>query len=402
MSVEMTRREGNNLMINLYNASEESLELFSTTKIPMELDPMADVAGNPTCLFSYYSVGSLGHRSDILFDAPGVEPGKPDFIITRGNYQISTDGITNSYYTYKNDGSLKNTLFVYADGTLAMGDIKGFEPQQLFVSKDQYGYVYNFVNLYSAKTETQIDADYYYDDDSDSELLAANVARTPEGDTYKYVFELRYPIVDDDENDLLRFMYINRDGSYDHIEYVNMGKGVAYAQSYLSTEALAPHAYSTSAVPAFMMLVKRGLEGEGALIEELMVAEATTEENPEGKVLLEIGPDNRGILSSIVPEFASEDTAGKLFVYYYESESAMFYLDIYHLPLDEVGAVDNIGSDYPQLAVDGTTLTAEGMIHIYNLEGKLVASGLNSVEFASLESGVYVVTAGGKSCKIMK
>ncbi|MDE6338747.1 MAG: hypothetical protein K2K97_03035 [Muribaculaceae bacterium] len=402
MSEEMTQREGNSLIINLYKASENGLDVFSTTEIPVVLDPMKDSEGNPTCLFSYYSVGNLGHRDDILFDAPGVEPNKPDFIITRGNYQTSTDGITNSYFTYKNDGSLKNTLFVYAAATKAMGDIEGFEPQQMFVSQDAYGYIYNFVDLYSGKVAAKIDANYYYDDDSDSELLTVNMDRTPVGDTYRYVFELRYPLVDDNENDILRFMYINRDGTYDHTEYVNMGKGVAYAQSYISTEALAAHAYSTSNTPAFMMLVKRGVEESEAMIEELMVAEAISEENPDGKTLLQVGPDDKGGLASIVPEFAQGNQPSRLLVYYYNSENSKYSLDIYRLPFNEDSGVENIGEDKPQISIDGSCIISNGEIKVFTLDGKLVACGLNSVEFSSLSSRLYIVTAGGKSYKVIK
>lgn len=401
MSEEMTQREGNRLIINLYKATEEGLTLFSTTNIPVVLDPMKDSAGNPTCLFSYFSVGNLDYRDDILFNAPGTDPEKPDFIVTRGNYQTTTDGIIDSYFTYKNDGSLKNTIFLYADGTRAMGDLEGFEPQQMFVSKDAYGYIYNFVDLYSATNVAQIDADYYYDDDSDSELLTTNVARTPEGDSYKYVFELRYPLVDDNENDILRFMYINRDATYDHTENVNLGKNVIYAQSYLSTEALAPHAYSVSDTPAFMMLVKRGIEGQ-ALVEELTVAEAVTDENPEGVTLLQVGPNESGNLATIVPEFAQGDRASGLFVYYYDNETSKYTLDIYQLPLNDPSGVESVGEETPEISIEGSALVANGEIKVYTLDGKLVASGTDSVEFASLESGIYVINAGGKTYKIMK
>lgn len=398
---DMTQREGNSLIINLYNATETELKLFSATEIPVTLDPMKDENGNATCLFSYYSIGNLRYTDDILFDAPGVESGKPDFIVTRGNYQISTDDIINSYFTYKNDGSLKNTIFLYSDGTRAMGEIEGFEPQQMFVSLNAYGYAYNFVDLYSAKQLTQIDANYYYDDDSDSELLTSNVDRTPSGDSYLYVFELRYPLVDDYDNDILRFMYINRDGTYNHTENVNMGKGVAYAQSYLSTEALAPHAYSESDTPTFMMLVKRGLE-DGRNIEELMVAEAQSEENPDGKTLLQLGPGEYGDLASIVPEFARNNEPGRLLIYYLNYDTNKYTLEIYGLPLGDQSGVDEIGVNKPEIAVEGTAITADGEIKVFSLDGSLVASGIDSVEFASLESGVYVITANGKSFKIAK
>lgn len=402
-SEDMTQREGNSLVINLYKANEEGLELFSTTKIPAVLDTMPDADGNPTSLFSFYSVGGLNYANDILFDAPGASIEKPDFVITRGNYQVSTDDITNSYFTYNNDGTLKNTLFLYADGTIALGDIPGCEPQQMFVSVDAYGYVYNFVDLYSAKTVAQVDANYYTDDDAEAELLSTNVARTPAGDSYEYVFEMRYPMVDDNENDLMRFMYINADGTYDHTEYVNMGHGVVYAQSYLSTDALAPHAYSTSATPAYMLLVKRGIDSSEGSIEQLMVAEATTDENPEGKVLLQLGPDNGRVLASIVPDFGSDVADGRLFVYYYDFDTSKYTLDIYGLPLDKPSTgIESVNGDDAQLKVDGTSILAKGDIKVYGVDGRLVASGHDSVEFASLPAGVYIICADGKSFKVKK
>lgn len=392
---DMTMREGNSLIIDMYYATEEKIEKYSSTEIEMQLDPMPDASGNPTALFSYYSVGSLRYTGDFLFDAPGVTGDKPDFLITKGNYQISKDGTTNSYYVYKNNGKISHTLFTYADGTREMGDLPGCEPQQLFVSSDSYGYVFNFVDIYSGKTASKIDADYYYDEDSDPELLTTNVGRTPAGDSYKYVFELRYPVVDDDENDILRFMYINADGSYDHTEYVNMGKNVVFAQSFISTAALAPHAYTESDVPAFMFLVKRGIDGSTGNIEEIMVAEATSEENPEGKTLLLLGPDDQhGNLASIVPEFPEGDGTGRLFIYYYDNDTNKYFLDIYLLPLDkDLSGVENI----PAATASG--ISNEEM-EIFSLDGRLVAS--DAARIGSLGKGIYIVKTAGKTYKIAR
>lgn len=398
---DMTQREGNHLVINLYTASQTGLELFSTTEIPVVFDPMNDENGNPTTIFSYYSVGNLGYSRDILFDAPGASADKPDFIVTRGNYQRSTDSIVSSFFTYKNDGSLKNTLCLYAAGARDMGSIPGFGPQTMFVSNTPYGYVYNFVELYSGQTSCSVDANYYYDEDSDPELLTVNCDRTPAGDSYEYAFEMRYPLVDDDENDIMRFMYVNADGSFNRIESVNMGHNVVYAQSYISTAALAPHAYSTNDSPAYMMLIKRG-QADGTNTEELLVADAISEKYPQGNSLLLVGPDSRGNLASIVPEFATETLPGRLFVYYYDNDTRKYSLDIYALPIDGGAGVDDIKGCPQEITVDGEMLVAEGEILVYALDGKLVANGTGRVEFASLASGVYVVKAAGKSFKIAK
>lgn len=401
MSEDMTQREGNSLFVELYKATNDDFAKFSTTEIPVVHDPMNNSAGQATCLFSYFSVGSLRYTGDVLFDAPGASATAPDFIVTRGNYQTSTDGITNSYFTYKNDGTLKNTLFTYANGTVALGNLPGFEPQQMFVSSDAYGYIYNFIDLYSGKKAVTIEADYYYDDDSDSELLMANVARYLDGNSYKYAFELRYPLVDDNENDILRFMHIDNKGKFDRIDMINMGTSVLYAQSYLSTEALAPHAYSTSDAPTYMFLVKRGAEGS-TLTEEIMIAEAETEENPEGKTLLKLSGNEYGVLASIVPEFATENHPGRLFIYYLDNVTDKYALDIYALPIGENSGVAEITAPADSFTIAGGIVTAEGQITVYSIDGRIAATANGTLDTAILNRGAYIVTAGNKTCKFIK
>lgn len=399
-SEDMTQREGNSLMIDLFKATETSFTKFSSTEIPVQLDPMNNNEGNPTCLFSYFSVGSLRYTGDILFDAPGASASAPDFIITRGNYQVTTDGVVNSYFTYKADGTLKNTLFLYADGTLSLGDLPGYEPQQVFVYFDRFGYVYNFVDLYSARTAATVDALFYINNDAEPELLAANMARFLDGDSYKYVFEMRYPVVDENENDLMRFMYLSDKGKFDHIDYVNMGKNVDYAQSYLSTEAVAPHAYSTSDVPAYMFLVKRGDVYSYEKTEELMIAEAVTTDNPQGKTLLQLSSGERGVLASIFPEFAKEGNPGRLFVYYYDSTINKYALDIYALPLSD-GSGSDLDIDADRISIINGKITAEGSIVVYTTDGRMVASADSYFDSTTLPRGIYVLIADGKAYKFI-
>lgn len=402
MDPDLTQREGNSLVIDMYKADEEGLKFLSTTEIPVVLDRMINDEGQPTSLFSYYSVGNLRYKGDILFNNTTNSDCKPDYIITRSNYQPSRDGFVNSYFTYNNDGTLKNELSLYSLANRAMGDIEGFEPQHMFVETDSFGYLYKFVDLYTAQTASKISANYYYNDDEDAELLSSNCDRVPVGDSYNYVFELRFPLVDDNENDILRFMYINRDGEFNHIDYVNMGKGVAYAQSYLSTEALKPHAYTVSDTPAYMMLVKRGVEGSLQKIEELMVSEAESDENPEGKPLLILGPNEGKVLTSIVPEFAEGDRKGHILVYYYDSYRGRLSMDVYGLPLnEEVGEIEEItDTQKPILTYDGECVTGSGEIRVYSTDGKLILNGIDTIDLSVLEKGIYIIKSRDTTVKI--
>lgn len=392
---DLTQREGNTLKIDMYKASENAVVLNSSTSIDVEIEPMM-VDGQATSLYTYYCIGDMRYRDDFLFGRPGTEPGKPDFIITRSNYLVSIDGTLQSYFLYSNAGKRQATLFEFAQSSMMMGDIPGFEPQQMFLSQDAYGYVFNFVDIYSAKNVCQIDYNYYYDDYSDPETLSANLARTPAGDSYQYVFEMRYPEVDENENDIMRFIYIGADGTFDHFDGVNMGTNVEYAQSYLSTEALAPHAYSLSDTPAYMMLLKRGT-GSGN-VEELIIGETVTEENPDGKTLLYITPDSHGILNSIVPIFGNQSS-----LLIYRSDGSRYTLSVYALPLggDDAG-IDAVGADSDDtLTIEGSDVVADGTISVYNTAGALVASGDRRFDLSTLSAGMYIVTADGKACKLL-
>ncbi len=395
---DMSQREGNNLIIDIYKASGDGIGLSTSSKIPVVRDPMNDGDGNPTCLFSYYCVGGLRYQQDFLFDAPGAAPGKPWFIITRSNYQISTDSTIDSYFTYTHEGERRNTLYEYSLATLAMGDIDGFEPQQMFMGTGQWGYEFSFVDIYSGKTAATIECEYSYDPDSDAETLTANIGRTPAGKSYKYVCEMRYPLVDDDENNIMRFIWINADGSYDHIDNVNMGKGVAYAQSYISTPSLAPHAYSVSDIPTYMMLVKRS-QSEDIKVEELLVAQKMTADNPEGKTLLSLGPDGNGALGGIVPEFGDKS---RIMVYRYDSAARTYALDVYSLPLDGNGAGtgDAIADRGGNFTIDGTLLKADGPVTLYTVTGTAAASGDSRIDLGGMTPGIYIVVANGKANKL--
>lgn len=399
LAEDMSQREDNNLIIDLYKASGDEIVLSSSSKIPVVRDPMNDADGNPTSLFSYYCVGGLRYREDFLFDAPDAAPDKPWFIVTRSNYQISTDSNINSYFTYTHEGERRSTLYEYAAATIAMGDIDGFEPQQMFMGSGQWGYEFSFVDIYSGKTAATIECEYSYDPDSDAETLTANIGRTPAGKSYKYVCEMRYPLVDDDENNIMRFIWINADGSYDHIDNVNMGKGVVYAQSYVSTAALAPHAYSVSDVPAYMMLVKRSTSTE-VKIEELLIAPKMTAETPEGKTLLNLGPDENGALGGIVPEFGENP---RLMVYHYDSAARTYALDVYSLPLDGNGAGigDAIADTGDNFTINGTVLTADGPVTLYTISGTVAAAGDSSIDLSTVARGLYIVTANGKASKLL-
>lgn len=395
---ELSQREGNNLIVSFYKLEGEEINHVYDTRIPVVHDYVERVyedgsVGND-CICSYYGVGYMRYTGDFNFTGYDTPEGRAALTVCRLNYLASSDGDVSSFYVYNPDGTKRFDLWVNCDSNLSMSDIAGFAPQQMFVSSDAYGYMYNFVNLLTGKKECTIDYNYYIDEDSDPEILTANLDRVPAGDSYKYCVELRIPSVDDNENDMMRFIWLNKDGSYDHMDYVNMGQQVMYAQSYISSQACVKGAYSADNV-AYMMLIKRGTAGE-ANEEQLLIAEPVSEENPEGKTLLLATPNANGVLASIVPYFGNP---GELYLYRSLDNGRELSLEVYALPFGSSNGVTDVVAD-SQVKIQGNAVVADGLIKVYSSTGALVAAGSDNLDLSTLSAGIYVVVANGSATKI--
>ena len=80
--------------------------------------------------------------------------------------------------------------------------------------------------------------------------------------------------------------------------------------------------------------MKRGSAGD-ELTEELLLAQPVSEENPEGKTLLHLVPEDRGALSGIIPDLGCKNPT--LTVYYFKDlggKEVYYSRDVYDLPLD--------------------------------------------------------------------
>lgn len=398
---ELSQREGNHLVCAFYKAEGDGIEYQYETKIDVVHDVVerqVEEGAEPfnDCIYSYYSVGNLRYTGDINFTGYNTPAGRAALIVTRGNFLISTDDTVNSYFVYGPDGNRMFTLWENADSSLALSDLPGFPPQQMFVGIGPYGYEFNFVNLLTGKKDLVLDYQYYYDDDNDPEQLTANLDRVPVGDSYEYCVELRMPTIDEDENDIMRFIWIDKKGKFDRFDYVNMGSNVLYAMSYISSDACVPGAYTEEGL-AYMMLVKRGIAGS-ATNEELLVARPLSEKYPQGEQLLLCGPDSRGVLSSIIPVFGH---GGEIDIYRSSVDRRFHALDVYGLPLDaNQSGVESVAAD-GGISFNGTSVVASGKVAVYTTAGAIVATGNGTADLSGLAPGLYIVVADGATCKVI-
>lgn len=394
---ESTMRENNHLVAELYEVENGSFSLQQRTLIPMALNNIE----NEKILCSYYSIGSFRYRDDIRF---GKDSDKPEYIVTVQDYSKENDeNYEMSFYTYTADGTLKNTLYKNVAAHSSLADLDGFDPSQVFITTNVMGgYDFHIVNLTTGKEELSFSNQFEVYPDEDPDLITSNIDRVLVGDTFKYAIEMRSPGQDEDGNDLMRIMWIGKDGKFERFDEVPMGSNVYYATVLIDNQTLDPKLFDADDEYEYLILVKRGYPGN-LVMEELLVAKPISEAYPEGKTLLQLSPDEeRGALKYISP-LANGDNP-MLMVLYYNEETAMTSGDFYKLPFTSSNSsVESLPSGDLQgsgISFDGQTLRATGTITLFNAQGTKVAEGNGELGTSTLPAGIYVARSGGKSIKI--
>lgn len=390
---DLTMKESNSLLINIYRLDGDKAVNVSSTDL-------AFTKSSGDILASFYSIGDMRYREDINFGSFDFnKDGSAAFFITNEDLITAESGITN-YYVYDVTGKRRKVLMRSADSTLALSDIPGYEPQQVFVQLVGSEYLFNMVDLYSGSKVASFSYHLPMDDSGEEyESLTSNMDRIKEGDSYIYMAESGLPLVDDNDNNLLGIVKIDKNGIYLGTEYANFGTSLQYAQLYIDASSLNPHIYDADDVREYMALIKYPID-ENTTEEHVIISKALCSEYPEGKEILRIAPCEKGIVSGIVPYFTSSNP---MLLINWSSENG-YTQDVYYMPLGS-SAVAEIESDgnLSGISFDGTTLRAEGqIITVYNLQGMAVATGFSSVSTADLAPGIYVATANGKACKFTK
>lgn len=394
---ETTMRENNNLILNLFTPEDGKFVLLQETKIPTHLNKE-----NDRVLCSYYSVGSFRYRDDVIIRDTDC---KAEFMVTVQDYsKENDDSYDTSFFTYNPDGSIKNTLYKNAFSRSTLADLEGFDPMEAFISLNVVGdFVFHFVNLRTGEEELSFTNNFEVGDDIDPELITSNLDRVPFGDTFKYAVELRSPGQDEDGNDLMRVMWITRDGKFERIDEIPMGTGVYYATVMVESSNLNPKLYDDDDEYEYLVLVKRGYPGN-TVKEELLVAKPISDAYPEGKTLLYVKPEEeRGVLKNIAPYPFSDSPL--LIITYHNEETNRYYEDFYKLPLNNgnsgVDMLPVVGDNDSGIMFDGHIVSAPGNIAVFGFNGARVAEGLGSVRVDRLPKGMYVVSANGSSAKIL-
>lgn len=386
---DMTMREHNSLMVDLYKVENGAVVKASTTEIPFVKD------SKDRLLFSFHSVGDFRYKEDINFDADGM----PSFFVTRNNY-FADEHSEYSYYYHDADGKRIHTIFENAESNMPLTNIEGFEPQQMFVTYGNGEYTFHFVDLLSGIKKTSFSCYLETDPDSDPDMMTSNIDRTKVGDSYQYAVEMRTPTIDEYDNSIMRIGWLDADGKFLRMDEVNMGQYVKYAQSYLDGYTLRPDLYLSDDHHEYMILIKRGVSST-ATREDLLIGQALNPDAPEGRDVLLLTPDEKGSIATINPYTMLDNPM--LHVYYYNSDNGSMAMEIYNLPFD-LSSIEEIemtegGS---ALTFDGASVYSSGNeIAVYDIRGALLRKGEGKVAVADLKAGVYVAIAAGEARKFV-
>lgn len=281
----------NELMIDLYtlpNAWGATAELYSTTTIPSTatIDDL-----------SFLYLGDFSYDNDLSFGRYS-DDGLPSLIITRQHYISGNDGYTYDYYVYSSapksqtvNGEKKVTIAENVTGGYFMQDIKGFDPQVLFIEEDGDSYKFNFVSLITGQTEVSLPYNV-----ADDIYLTVDTERIPSADGYIFAAAQTRGASQENGDVYTAMAYVKRDGQIDHVDYINVGKNVDLAMIYGYQDAFDPYIFNLDDNREYMALVKRKNDDGNGNHEELLVVTS----DPDAEPLLQLGPDDEmGAIANI-------------------------------------------------------------------------------------------------------
>ncbi len=243
----------NYYIITLYDAD---FNQTSQTRIPME-----QVDGY---LYTFYALGGLNYEDDVTY-GQYTSDDQPAFIITRQNYDSSSDGYYCSYYVYDVDGNIIDTIIEDVEASVDMTDVAGEETQiAFFTPSGSDNYLATMIDFPSLKVASRFKMM------RDDLTLTTSIDRLPCRGGYEYVTSMQYGVEDEEGNTYHRIGYLDREGNITKLDSVNLGQNVQYALPYIDASVLSPYLYDTDSQREYTFLVKRTISASSSAAEEVL------------------------------------------------------------------------------------------------------------------------------------
>ncbi|MDE6270173.1 MAG: hypothetical protein K2M12_04880 [Muribaculaceae bacterium] len=240
----------NALIIDVFSTPtswSSDIEKFSTTMVP--LDATLD---NRFFLYN----GNFSYSGDFSFDRYTTD-GAPSFIITKANL-VGMDSYSYDFDVYK--GAPRDTeaeaehmlnLGTGTQGGIFMSDVRGFDPQVMFIRNNGGSYSMVFTNILTGEVEHTIAVT------GTGLSLTSETDRVAYGDGYLYVSAQSHGEGQPNGDTYTYMAYFNPDGTLHHTDKINLGQFVDYATVYTAAEAFNPYIFNLDSKREYMALVKR-------------------------------------------------------------------------------------------------------------------------------------------------
>lgn len=329
------QNEGNNLLVTIYEDKFGTPEQIQQTKIPVVLDNTVEKG-----MFTYYGVGNVRYDKDVDFGNYLTDSSVAALGVNKQVYSSKTEEYVESYIIYDNNGEVLMPLAEGFESFVEMSDIKGEEPQIMFIFSDGTNYKLRFIDLYSNEMCAEIGQTV------NGRGITSAIDRVPYGDDYRYCVSMAQGEVRNDGNTYHSVCWLDSEGQYIETEDLNLGQNVAYATVYINQSTLDPYVFKTDEAREYMVLLRRNLsEGSSSAQEELSVI------STDGTTLLNLTPDpEKGALIFITP--LDMDTDPALCVIY-RNDDYEYTPDFYKLPFVKFAGGDGTEANPYQIATAG-------------------------------------------------
>lgn len=373
-SGEEKLNEGNYFIITHYN---DKFEVVSETKLPI----------TKTGEYKYIipTIGGLDNQNDVIVK----DNGTVNYLV-KLNKHTSFDAYQTSFVIYNTDGSVATTLTENTKESYRVSNIDGYERQWMFKLEDKY----TFVNIPSGNVVAQIPTTY------DNNELSTVFDRYATDNGYQYAFAIAETETDNEGNTTQKIAWFNNDATFSHYDVVNLGTNIETASIYITNPLLNPNLFDTDDTREYIVSVYRKNTTSNTKENAVLIC------NTKNETLLDISSDatKGGNLSAYYPLNCKTKNASLLCIY--TNKSSQYSLDFVSLPVRETITEPEKPTDTPiifensthiNFNFDGETITTQGNIRIYNINGLLISENENSINTSMLNSGLYIITITNNS-----
>lgn len=316
---DYTATADNKLHIDVYTlpslSSKQPSKTTSTT-----IDMEAPEEG----YLKYYGIGSFNYTNDVDFTNYTTD-GSPAYIVTVTDYLLTDiDTAINSYYVYNKEGEPTTTLYEEASDYIIVSDVAGKNKQAIFIDLDGDDYYFYVIDIVTGEEVVNFPSEL------DEHTILASIDRVNVKGEDFYACSLSDHIETEDGLTYEQIAWVNTKGEIDHIDRINLGEDVMYAQVYIAADGIQPYLFDTDDDYEYLALVKRSQGSDTSATDEyLLVADAA------GEPILEVGSDDEdGTLYNVsLFNVDTNPTLHLLFENEDEDGNDRYFQHLYTLPL---------------------------------------------------------------------